>query len=292
MGDANARQVLIHLRLPFSVFLLPVFVFAWAHSTPAEGLVAPLFLILHLLVYPSSNGFNSFMDRDTGSIGGIEHPKPVPPVMRPLTIVMDALATALTWAFYGPQVAACLVAYIVASRAYSARAIRLKRFPVIGYLLVVVFQGAWVFGMTSLALSSSFQLDASTVWGLAASLAMIGASYPLTQVYQHDQDLRDGVRTLSYALGIRGTFAFAAAMFSVFLACMIAYLAEAAQGWMAWGALVAIPSPAAWVLGRWAAKAWFDPTEANFRNTMRMSAVGSACMNLLFGTLLAINLLA
>lgn len=292
MGDANARQVLIHLRLPFSVFLLPVFVFAWADSTPTDGLVAPLFLILHLLVYPSSNGFNSFMDRDTGSIGGIEHPKPVPAVMRPLTIVMDALASALTWAFYGPQMAACLVAYIVASRAYSARAIRLKRFPVVGYLIVVVFQGAWVFGMTSLALSSSFQLDPSTVWGLAASLAMIGASYPLTQVYQHDQDLKDGVRTLSCALGIRGTFAFAAAMFAVFLACMIAYLTEAAHGWMAWAALVVIPSPAAWVLGRWAAKAWFDPTEANFRNTMRMSVVGSACMNLLFGTLLAINLLA
>jgi len=29
------------------------------------------FLLIHVLLYPSSNGYNSFMDRDTESIGGI-----------------------------------------------------------------------------------------------------------------------------------------------------------------------------------------------------------------------------
>jgi 1,4-dihydroxy-2-naphthoate octaprenyltransferase len=33
-----------------------------------------IFLILHLLVYPASNGYNSYMDRDTSPIGGLQNP--------------------------------------------------------------------------------------------------------------------------------------------------------------------------------------------------------------------------
>jgi hypothetical protein len=29
-----------------------------------------VFVILHLLLYPASNGFNSYHDRDTGPVGG------------------------------------------------------------------------------------------------------------------------------------------------------------------------------------------------------------------------------
>ena len=35
---------------------------------------ALIFVILHILVYPASNGYNSYMDRDEGSIGGLKNP--------------------------------------------------------------------------------------------------------------------------------------------------------------------------------------------------------------------------
>ena len=44
---------------------------------------------------------------------------------------------------------------------------------------------------------------------LVSTLFLCG-SYPLTQVYQHEEDARRGDRTLSLRLGIRGTFVFAA----------------------------------------------------------------------------------
>ncbi|HMP29967.1 MAG TPA: prenyltransferase, partial [Saprospiraceae bacterium] len=64
------RDIIIHLRFPFSVLLLPVFLLAVSQIKNLDALnFGIVFFVLHLLVYPSSNGFNSLMDRDTGSIG-------------------------------------------------------------------------------------------------------------------------------------------------------------------------------------------------------------------------------
>ena len=63
------------LRFPFSFFLMPVYWFALGQAGSINALDALLvFVILHLLVYPASNGYNSYMDRDQGSIGGLKTP--------------------------------------------------------------------------------------------------------------------------------------------------------------------------------------------------------------------------
>ena len=249
----------------------------------------PFLVILHLLVYPSSNGFNSYMDRDEGSIGGIEHPSAVPPQMYALTWAMDALALLLTWAAYNETTMGLLFAYILASRAYSSRSIRLKKYPFLGYGIVVVFQGAWIFAMTCWTLSDPLTWDVATWLGGLASLALLGASYPLTQIYQHEQDMRDGVKTLSYVLGVRGTFVFSMTMFAVFLGLMFGYLLTEQWGWMwAWGLLLAM-SPAAIHLVTWCKAAWQDPREANYKNTMVMSTRGALCTNAYFASMLLMS---
>ena len=86
-----------------------------------------LFIILHLLVYPSSNGYNSLMDKDEGSIGGIKDPSAVPTQMFAISIIFDALALALTFLYFDHWSMLFLLAYILASRAYSYRQIRLKK---------------------------------------------------------------------------------------------------------------------------------------------------------------------
>src|SRR4029077_18349443 len=63
------------LRLHFSFFLMPVYWFALGQVGDKDRVRAFLiFIILHLLVYPASNGYNSYMDRDDSPIGGLEHP--------------------------------------------------------------------------------------------------------------------------------------------------------------------------------------------------------------------------
>jgi len=82
-----------HLRLPFSWFLLPAFLMGML-AVPV--LNAPhfwlLFLVLHFLVYPSSNAFNSLQDQDEGPIGGMERPPRAPALLRPISFGLDILA--------------------------------------------------------------------------------------------------------------------------------------------------------------------------------------------------------
>ena len=75
------------LRLPFSIFLSPLYFFALSQVPDIHWSKAIIvFFILHFLVYPASNGYNSYMDRDTESIGGLEKP---PPPSRQLYVNYD-----------------------------------------------------------------------------------------------------------------------------------------------------------------------------------------------------------
>ena len=66
------------LRIPFSFFLSPLYFFALSQVPEINWFKAILiFFILHFLIYPASNGYNSYMDRDSGPIGGIDRP-PLP----------------------------------------------------------------------------------------------------------------------------------------------------------------------------------------------------------------------
>ena len=96
----------------------------------------------------------------------------------------------------------------------------------------------------------------------------------------------DGVTTISYLLGIRGTIVFSAAVFLIFLAAIAAF------GWYGFEVnwvivlVLILTGPAAMNLLTWGRKVWANASEANFRNAMRMSIIGSVCMNVLFGVLL------
>ena len=58
--NKNPGSTLRLLRLPFSFFLMPVYWFALSQVVEKDWTRAILiFVILHLLVYPASNGYNS-----------------------------------------------------------------------------------------------------------------------------------------------------------------------------------------------------------------------------------------
>ncbi|WP_315820555.1 UbiA family prenyltransferase [Paraflavitalea speifideaquila] len=99
-----------------------------------------IFFILHFLVYPASNGYNSYMDRDEGSIGGVRNPLQPTRQLFLVSVAMDCLAVLLSFVV-GYLFTLCMIAYILASRAYSYRGIRLKQYPFIGYLTVILFRG-------------------------------------------------------------------------------------------------------------------------------------------------------
>jgi hypothetical protein len=60
----------VHLRFPFSFFLLPVFMFGVFLPTAADPMQFLLIgIAMYLFLYPASNAFNSYFDKGIGPIG-------------------------------------------------------------------------------------------------------------------------------------------------------------------------------------------------------------------------------
>ncbi len=280
-------NLLLHLRIPFSVFLMPVFWFAFSRVQTSNIFdVLLIFSLLHLLVYPSSNGYNSYMDNDTESIGGIEHPPKVPKAMFWVSVSMDILALIACVFFFNFGVAGLLLGYILASRAYSYRGIRLKKYPVLGFLTVAIFQGPVIFSLVLLALNSSILGTNEWLLGIFISFLLIGAGYPLTQIYQHKQDRADDVQTLSLLLGIRGTFIFSALLFAFLGISMSLFFIFFGKGISDILLLLGCLSPVAYYFGNWMYQTFLDERNANFTKTMGMNKIGSIALNLFFILLL------
>lgn len=272
------------LRIPFSFFLSPIYLFALAQVPDVHwGKAILVFIILHLLIYPASNGYNSYMDRDTESIGGLEKPPAPSRQLFILTIILD-IAGLLLGLLISPLFAAVMILYIGASKAYSYRGIRLKKFPVIGYLVVILFQGALTFWLVYYGSNAE-----NTIWvpwqGMVICALLIGGFYPLTQIYQHRQDMEDGVMTISYKLGYTGTFIFCAI---VYIAAWI-FMAQFFINYGEQNKLLLVTFffiPIILYFTRWFIQVRKNNAAANFRNTMGMNWIAAICTNISFFILL------
>lgn len=281
------KDIFLHLRLPFSLFLMPIF---WlAISQQSQGVFEMnlwIFVILHLLIYPSSNAYNSYFDKDEGSIGGLKNPPKVDKQLWHTANFLDALGILLSIVFVHISFAGFILLYVLVSRMYSHPGIRIKKMPVLSWFIVGLFQGAlvymmvWVFGQ-NLELSSFLKtqnLAGSPIWlGALFSALILWAVYPITQVYQHEEDAKNGDKTLSILLGIRGTFIFTMLVFSMAVGC--AYLFLTYHHFMTF---LILSAPIAVFMNWWFFKVLKDEKQANFTYTMLLNASASLLLNVCF----------
>jgi 4-hydroxybenzoate polyprenyltransferase len=278
------------LRIPFSFFLMPVFLLALSQ---AEGFIPAaafsVFLILHLLVYPASNGYNSYVDRDTTSVGGLEVPPLPGPSLFRVTLMLDLLAVMISLLLVSSYFSVCVLFYILASRAYSSRSIRLKRYPLCSFFTVTFFQGAFTYQMAYSGITGTvLPPSAGTLFVLLAVSFHIAGAYPLTQVYQHEADRNDNVTTISMKLGVAGTFIFSAIMFTLSNLFYWLYFSER-QDTGSFLLLLFFNMPVVFWFIVWFRRSMRDPGAVNYRNTMRMNLTGSLCGNACFLLLFMLN---
>jgi len=270
---------------------MPVFLFALSQASQINWLNTVLvFLILHVLIYPASNGYNSYQDKDESSIGGLKNPPAVSEHLFYVTLLFDFMG--ILFAYYISMYFSLLaLVYVLISRAYSYRKLRLKKNPFIGFLTVFVFQGAFTFLMASVGISDDYFARFFTLENylcLSVASLFIGSVYPLTQIYQHQADKKDGVITLSYKLGYIGTFIFSASLFSIGLALLMYYFHLKEQPLYFYLFLI-ITLPVVLQLLIWFNKVRKSAIEANYENTMRMNTLASSCMNAYFLILILNN---
>ena len=280
----RTRSTFLHLRIPFSFFLLPVYLFALSISKDYQLTDALLvFFVVHFLLYPASNGYNSYFDRDEGSIGGLEHPPPVNKQLYFVALALDAGAV-LLGLLISPTFALMLLIYGLVSKAYSHPSVRLKSYAVRSWLVAGFFQGFFTFLMVYVGVNRAAvaELTQPVVWmGGALTSLMLWGSYPMTQIYQHAEDARRGDITLSYRLGVRNTFHFTGVVFvGVTVAFFLYY-----QRWFSvveGGLFVLFLLPVLGYFLRWYQQVQRDPSYANFRGTMRLNFISGLCLNAFF----------
>ncbi|MBA4258869.1 MAG: prenyltransferase [Chitinophaga sp.] len=267
---------------------MPIYWFALSQVPSINWLNAVIvFMVLHVLVYPASNGYNSYMDQDDTPIGGLEQPMQPTRQLFIVTVVMDSLAVLLSL-LVSMYFSIGVLLYILVSRAYSYRGIRLKQYPIIGFLTVVVFQGGVTYWLVYHGCSETLATNEPWPTILAAS-CLIGGFYPLTQIYQHEADKADGVTTISYVLGYRGTFIFTAIIYLISFGLLTYWFLSTLQitGFVL---LQLFFIPTLLYFFYWANKVWKDIAAANFKHTMQMNLIASVCTNLAFITILILNL--
>lgn len=279
-----SKSTLLHLRIPFSFFLMPVFWFAVSVAQPTEvWRVVLAFIIIHFFIYPASNAYNSYYDKDEGSIGGLEKPPPVSGELWIVSIVLDIIALFLSlfinfWFFLGWLI------YGLVSKAYSFDKIRLKKYPILSWLIIGIFQGALTFWLVYQGvLNSKWDVlaEGKVLWPALLSSLMLLGSYPMTQVYQHEEDAKRGDLTLSRLLGIRGTFLFTMLVFGAAGGAYFIYF----QTYFNWQTAVLFELallPVVLYFFAWFYQVWQNPQKADFKATMRLNLISALCMNIFF----------
>ncbi|TAE36167.1 MAG: ubiquinone biosynthesis protein UbiA [Sphingobacteriales bacterium] len=277
-----SKANLLHLRLPFSVLLLPVYVFALSQTTNLNVLNAILvFVVWHLLVYPASNAYNSYFDKDEGSIALLKNPPKIQRNLYHLAVTLEWLGVALA-AIVGWHFVFCVLFYNALSKAYSYPKIRLKKYPIISFLVVFVFQGWFIYVATYYAVGNIYTGFNAMVFlaGLVCS-CLIGASYPLTQVYQHAEDGNRGDKTLSILLGIKGSFLFSGGIFFLGFGLMFLYWQQAQQllNFYVFGV---ITLPVLGFFSWWFWQVFKNETAASYQNMMRMTVISAGVLLIYF----------
>ena len=285
------RSIWLHLRMPFSIYLLPVCLFALTLQPGVTNWWRVLWVlfIIHVLVYPAANTFNSYYDKDEGSVNGLESP---PPVDRSLFWVSMGLegVSLVAAAFINSQFVVFILLYGAFMKCYSHPAIRIKKRPVASWLLISLFQGGFVFLMTymivhELSFWELFVTSGQIGLGLGTLISTVNilALYPVTQVYQHAEDRSRGDLTISRLLGVRGTFV---NTWLCFLASAICFLLFYEVTWPFF-LLAALLIPSIVYLAALTYRIWQIPAAADYRAAMWMTRLTGWSMNSFFLILLA-----
>jgi 4-hydroxybenzoate polyprenyltransferase len=273
------KSLFVHLRLHFQLLLAPVFLWGWLVAGGGLSLAVLLgFVSFHGFLYSGATAFNSYYDRDVGPVGGLEHPPRVVPALLPFSLAVQAIGWLLAffvnlpfWLAYG--------IFVALSFAYSYPRVRLKARTLSSLAVVGFGQGALAFlaawAATRGEVGSAWSIDGAL--GVTSSVLLIVALYPLTQLYQIDEDASRGDRTIAVAWGPRRSFVLA---LGCTLAGGVVMLVLLARRFGAVDTLLVglgLSAQAA-CLGWWARR--FDARQvlANYRRVMRLNVLSASAL--------------
>jgi 4-hydroxybenzoate polyprenyltransferase len=199
---------------------------------------------------------NSAFDRDEGDVAYLKRPPPPPRHLFAFGFGLMLAGQMLAFLLPPPYVAAYAACFLL-SLLYSVPPVRLKAVAGADWLI-----NMWGFGAISPFAgwaTTGLPLPRAETLVLLAFCPLFAALYPLTQLYQADEDRRRGDRTLALRLGMAGSLD--VAIGAVLVAFALFGFAALLSGWAAearaWRIAVLATALGAWlaVLIPWRSKA-------------------------------------
>jgi 4-hydroxybenzoate polyprenyltransferase len=243
-----------------------------------------VFFIVHFLLYPASNGYNSYFDKDEKSIALLKNPPPTSKGLYFLALLLDVLAIVLGYLKINLTFAVMLLIYGLVSKAYSHPSIRLKKYGLLSLVITGIFQGAFTFimcyiGLNDFPIENALRLQ--ILIPATLTTLMLWANYPMTQVYQHEEDAKRGDKTISIILGINGTFMFAAITFGLALTGFLFYFYLYHGQKFAWYFLLAV-LPILLYFFYWFIMVLKSKREADYAHTMWLNFISATSLSTFF----------
>ncbi|MEX0646747.1 MAG: UbiA family prenyltransferase [Balneolaceae bacterium] len=198
---------IIHLRLHYQVLIL-------SGGYLLGGLMAdqmdPVrfgeqFLNVHILLFGGATAYNSFWDKDTGPIGGLKFPPEMKPWMHKFSLLFMFLGWGFA-AFTGPEYFIIYGLSLLFFWLYSTPHARWKGHP---YLSLVAIGMSTGFNSVLLGFLAAGGVISSIVLLCATGTAFILLSlYPVSQIYQVEEDAKRGDQTFAIRYDIKGVKSF------------------------------------------------------------------------------------
>jgi 1,4-dihydroxy-2-naphthoate octaprenyltransferase len=109
-------------------------------------------------------------------------------------------------------------------------------------------------------------------------------SYPMTQIYQHEEDGKRGDLTISRRLGIKGTFIWTGIIYALGIAGFVVYLSTYYSVMISLALLISM-CPTLIYFVKWFLKVLNDESCADYKSTMKLNQISSLCFLFFFGFL-------
>jgi len=222
---------ILHLRLHYQFFILSGGYLLGGYLS--DQMYAAQFWIqffnVHVLLFGGATAYNSWWDKDEGAIGGLKHPPKMEKWMHPASLLF--MFTGWVWSiFTGFEYAAVYGTSLLFFWLYSTPHARWKGKPLLSLAAIAVSTG---FNSVLLGLWA-----AGGVFNAAVLLSAVGAStillslYPVSQIFQIDEDRNRGDETFTAHYGLESTkkFFVISYLFGLSFLSFGLYLAEGVIG--------------------------------------------------------------
>jgi 1,4-dihydroxy-2-naphthoate octaprenyltransferase len=211
----QVKNFLIHLRLHYQFFILSggyLIAALFVEQVNWEQFWLQ-FLNVHVLLFGAATAYNSWWDKDKGPIGGLQSPPKMKKWMWPASLIFQFIglgwAVSIGWNYVIIYAVSMLFFWL-----YSTPLARWKGRPIRSIIAIGVSTGINSFLLGFLAAGGYPITFREDIIALAVA-AIILSLYPVSQVFQTEEDGDRGDQTFAITYGLRGVKWFFAILFFI-----------------------------------------------------------------------------